>query len=347
MGGLPGTGAAPLIQEHDLLLMDLDGVVYIGMTAVPGAVDALNDARHRGTDVVYVTNNASRPASQVREHLEGLGVQVATGEVLTSAQATASFLLAEFGAGTAVMAIGGPGVRESLEASGLVVVDEAEAKPAAVVMGFGPDVSWRDLAHATRTIRAGAAFIATNTDLTVPTPFGPAPGNGALVRAVADATGVEPRVIGKPQPTMFEQAVRSRAASRPLVVGDRLDTDIQGAVAAGMPSLLVMSGVTDALALVNAAPRMRPTYLAADLRGLQQAHPPTVTDGTFWRCGAARAQRIAGRIEVTTAGGAPPDSIEGLRAACAAAWAPSSGDGQGDQALGITDVVGLAQAATR
>jgi HAD superfamily hydrolase (TIGR01450 family) len=313
-------------------------------------VESLNAARTYGCGVVYVTNNASRPPSDVRDHLDRLGLDLVLTDVLTSAQATAAALLTDYAAGTTVLGIGGAGLHEALEEAGFTVVDRADAEPRVVVMGFGPDVSWRHLAEATRALRGGAAFVATNTDLTVPTPFGAAPGNGALVRAVSEASGIAPRVIGKPQPTMFEQATRDREAKEPLVVGDRLDTDIQGAVAAGFPSLLVMSGVTDVLTLLNAPSGQRPTYIAMDLSGLHAAHrAPERVDGV-WRCGRASAYRDGVRITVQGDSGVDSyggDGVDGLRAACAAAWEMSPGSSSGaSELIGVTDVVGLSAFGT-
>lgn len=338
--------ARPLLAAHDLLLVDLDGVVYIGSEPVAGAVEALNAATDVGCGVVYVTNNASRPPETVVDHLVRLGLRLAPQDVLTSAQATAAVVRADSPAGTPVLAIGGPGVRDALESVGLVVVDSPQDSPHVVVMGFGPDVSWRHLAQATQAIRAGAAFIATNTDQTVPTSFGPAPGNGALVAAVAQATGVQPRVIGKPQPTMFEHVTAARGAIAPLVIGDRLDTDIQGATHAGMRSLLVMTGVTDAVGLLNATSGQRPTYVAAGVAGLMLAHPPTLAFGRDWRCGKATAHRQGGRIEVTSPPDGQDDGLNGLRAACAAAWNASVGETSGETRPVITHVIGLSDGLT-
>jgi glycerol 3-phosphatase-2 len=326
--------------------MDLDGVVYIGSAAVPRAVESLNTALDSGCGVVYVTNNASRPPSEVCDHLQRLGLALALSDVLTSAQATAAALRSDYPAGTRVLAIGGLGVHQALDAAGFALVEGADASPSVVVMGFGRDVAWRHLAEATRAIRGGAAFVATNGDLTVPTPFGTAPGNGALVRAVAEACGVSPRVIGKPQPTMFEQVVRNRSAKEPLVVGDRLDTDIEGAVAAGYSSLLVLSGVTDVLALVQAPAGQRPTFVAHDLSGLLDPHPAPVKQGDAWRCGSTTARRRGDLIVVESEGGQGSDGLDGLRAACAVAWeAPEVGSAASDGAA-IADVVGLAGRVT-
>jgi len=150
-------------------------------------------------------------------------------------------------------------------------VTRAEDRPVAVVQGYGPDVGWAMLAEACVAVRAGARWVATNTDATMPSPRGPVPGNGALVAALATALGRGPDVVvGKPAPGLLEAAARRRDARRALVVGDRLDTDVEGAVRAGMDSLLVLTGVTTPADLLAAPAHRRPTHVAANLGGLSE-----------------------------------------------------------------------------
>jgi glycerol-1-phosphatase len=311
----------PLVEAYDLALLDLDGVVYIGSDAVPGAADALAAARDAGLHLVYVTNNASRPAAAVAEHLVSLGVPVAEDDVMTSAQAAAAVLAQRFPAGSAVLVVGGEGLRTALRAEGLTPVGSVDEGPVAVVQGFSPDLGWKLLAEGSRAVRSGLPWMATNLDKTFPTPFGPAPGNGALVEAVVIATGVRPEVAGKPRPVLFEQAARRFGSRRPLVVGDRLDTDLEGARAAGMDGLLVLTGVNGAADVLAEQPHRRPSYLAADLTGLQQPHPvpepaPDAGPGA-WRCRDAVVAAPQGRLTVPEPG---KDPVDLLRAACAAAW---------------------------
>jgi glycerol-1-phosphatase len=293
-----GTGAA-LVDGHDALLLDLDGVVYVGPAAVPHAVGAISAARSRGVAAAYVTNNAARPPAVVAEHLRELGLEVAEDDVVTSAQAGAREIAARVPAGSRVLAVGGPGVEAALRARGLDPVSLAADGPAAVLMGYGPDVSWRDLAQASYAVGAGALFVATNTDMSIPTDEGIAPGNGTLVGAVSAATGRAPIVAGKPHAPLMRESVDRVGARSPLVVGDRLDTDIEAGHVSGIPTLLVLTGVTDVPALLAAAPHRRPTYLAADLRGLL-ADPRSL----------ALDQR----------GDAGDDGLNGLRAGCLRAW---------------------------
>ena len=288
---------ATLLDLHDALLLDLDGVVYVGAQPVAHAVEALRTVARRGVRTAYVTNNAARPPAEVAAHLRSFGLDVADSDVVTSAQAGAREVAARVPAGSPVLAVGGPGVAAALVARGLRPVRSAADSPAAVLMGYGPDVGMRDLAEASYAVGAGALFVATNTDTSIPTPRGLAPGNGTLVSAVETTTGVAPLVCGKPFPPLMTESVERISASRPLVVGDRLDTDIEAGHASGIPSLLVLTGVTEVPALLAAPPHQRPTYVAADLRGLTH-------------------------VAVGLAPGAPDDGdpLHRLRLACRTSW---------------------------
>jgi glycerol 3-phosphatase-2 len=259
-----------LVDEYDLVIFDLDGVVYLGDQPVAGAVDVLARLRERGTPArAFATNNASRRAADVAALLTSMGVPAEPGEVVTSAQAAAAVLASRLPAGSPVLVVGAPALVEEVSEVGLRPVPTAEEKPMAVIQGYGPQVGWPHLAEASVAIRAGADWIATNTDNTLPSPRGPLPGNGALVAALATALDRQPDlVVGKPEPTLFEQIARSHGAQRTLVVGDRIDTDIEAANRAGMDSLLVLTGVSQQADVARAPERQRPTYVAADLSGL-------------------------------------------------------------------------------
>jgi glycerol-1-phosphatase len=258
-----------LLDAYDLLILDLDGVLYLGDQPVPGAAEAMSRVRAAGTPVAYATNNASRRPDEVVELLASVGVPADPARVVTSAQAAAALLAERLPAGGRVLVVGSAGLAAEVAAAGLEPVPDAASRPAAVVQGYGPDVGWRQLAEASVAVRAGALWVATNRDRTLPSPRGPLPGNGALVAALVTALGREPDVtVGKPEPTLFAQTARRYRARRPLVVGDRLDTDIEGAHRAGMDSLLVLTGVSQPDELAAAPPERRPTYVAPDLAGL-------------------------------------------------------------------------------
>ncbi|HMO11322.1 MAG TPA: HAD-IIA family hydrolase [Actinotalea sp.] len=313
--GLDGSDV-PLVEVHDLALVDLDGVAYTGQVAVPHAAESLAAARRAGTAIVFVTNNASREPSSVADQLVGLGIECSEQDVMTAAQAAAELLSRRLAPGSRVLVVGGAGLLTAVREKGFEVVARADDKPAAVVQGFAPEVGWPILAEASYAIADGAWFVASNLDLTLPTERGFAPGNGSLVAVLRSATGVEPVSAGKPEPTMYRLAADRVGATRPLVVGDRLDTDLAGARAAGWPGVHVLTGVNRARDAVLAPAAHRPSYLARDLRDLLVPHPAPALDDGWWRVRGARARVSGGRLEVAPDG----DPLDQARAACAAAW---------------------------
>ncbi len=325
------SSTAPLAEQFDLAVLDLDGVVYVGPDAVPGAAEAIAATARLGLRSCFLTNNASRTPEQVAAHLRELSVPATADDVVTSAQVAAALLAERLPAGSRVLVVGGLGLTVALTAVGLVPVDTMADQPVAVVQGFSPDITWRRLAHGSHAVRSGLLWVASNLDLTVPTPDGPAPGNGSLVQVVATAAGRRPDLIaGKPRPEPFLAAARRYAATRPLVVGDRLDTDIEGGCAAGMPGLAVLTGVCGASDLLQARVGLRPAFLGRNLSALLDAHPEVqvITDaGGGVRAACNRATVVvagagAARLEVVLAGSDPLDL---LRAGCATAWAWADG----------------------
>lgn len=311
--------AAPLAQAYDLALVDLDGVAYRGPVVIPHAPESLTAARAAGMAIAFITNNASREPGTVADQLVALGIAATPDEVLTSAQAAAALLATEVPAGAPVLVVGGAGLVTAVGEAGFRLVSSADDAPVAVVQGFSPDLTWRELAEAAYAVQRGARHIVSNLDLTLPNERGLAPGNGSLVGAVVNATGVTPLSAGKPEPSMYRLAVERRGARRPLVVGDRLDTDLGGARAAGYPGLHVLTGVSDARDAVLATPGERPTYLAVDLRGLLEAHPaPAAGPDGWWTCGTRAARVVDGELSLDGRGDVDIDLV---RAACGAAWA--------------------------
>ncbi|MFF0415541.1 HAD-IIA family hydrolase [Kitasatospora sp. NPDC004745] len=319
----PGGSDRPLTEAYDTALLDLDGVVYAGPNAVEHAVEALDAARTAGMRLAYVTNNASRPPRVVAAHLTELGVPAEPGDVINSAQAAARLVAEKVPAGAKVLVVGGAGLEEALAERGLVAVRSLDEQPLAVVQGYDPSVGWAQLAEASYAVQQGLPWVASNTDLTVPTARGIAPGNGTLVAAVRAAAGVDPEVAGKPLPPMHRETVLRTGARRPLVVGDRLDTDIEGAFNGGVDSLLVFTGVTTPAQLLAAPVEHRPTYLAADLRGLLEPHPAVGREDGGAGCGGWVATAGDGVLRLSGGG----DRWDGLRALCAAAWAALDADG--------------------
>lgn len=264
-------------MQYAAVILDLDGVVYIGADAVPYAIDALNRLASTGTILTAATNNANRPAQVVADHLQALGLQIEAANVMTSAQAAGRHLAATLPPGSSVLAVGGDGVALAITSNGLLplrasedlaVSDAAADQASAVLVGYGPKVAWFDLAAAHWAIERGKPWFATNTDPTVPLPYGRAPGNGAMVGLLRTSTGVEPTVIGKPKPAIFDALADQLNTRNMLVIGDRLDTDIDGALAAGMDSLLVLTGVHGVGELAARSVEQWPSFVAQDLRSL-------------------------------------------------------------------------------
>lgn len=312
---IPGS-CRPLTEVYDTGLFDLDGVVYLGPTVVPAAVAALGRARAQGMRIAFVTNNAARTPAAVAERLTGLGVPATAADVVTSAQACARLVAEQVPSGSTVLVCGGVGLRQALRLHGLRPVSTVEERPAAVVQGFVPGIAHGVLAEGALAVRRGALFVAANADTTLPTVRGAVPGNGSLVQVIATATGQRPQLAGKPERPLHREAMLRTDARRPLVVGDRLDTDIEGAVRAGVDSLLVFTGVTRPVDVVRAVPQHRPTHLAADLTGLHAAHPAADGAHGVGTCDGWRARCGADGFELTGDGA----HLDALRALCAAAW---------------------------
>ena len=343
----------PLTDVYDVALLDLDGVVYLGPDPIPGVPEGLAEARSAGMRLAFVTNNAARPPHAVADHLVELGVEAKASEVVTSAQAAARYLADHLPGGARVLVVGTTGLELALRERGLVPVADARGQVDAVVQGFSPDMTWQLLAEGAVALNRGVPWVATNLDPTVPSPRGRLPGNGSLVAALRHATGKEPVVTGKPDPAMHRESLLRSSAQRPIVVGDRLDTDIEGATAVGCASLLVLTGVTSPAELLYATRKQRPTYLAADVRGLLMAHPEvelgsdTATCGP-WRATASPREGEPARL-ATSVSGAVPDGdadLDALRAICAAAWSADTGEAtrvvaDSDAAGKVLDRLGL------
>ena len=312
----PRGSADPLDHAYDVALLDLDGVVYLGGTAIPGAAEALRKASEAGLRLAYVTNNAFRTPAAIAALLTSFGVPAGPQDVVTSAQAAARLLAERLPAGAPVLVVGGSGLRMALRERGLRPVSTAADKPQAVVQGYGPGIDYAMLAEGGLAVGAGALFVASNGDLTIPSRRGRQPGNGSLIQVIATATGVQPLVAGKPEPPLHKESVLRTGAKNPLVVGDRLDTDIEGAHRVGADSMLVLTGVTGVAEAVLAPESQRATYLAEDLSGLLEPHPEVTRSGGAFGCGGWTARRNGDQLELDGKG----TRIDGLRALCAAAW---------------------------
>lgn len=314
--------AATLLAGVEVVLVDLDGVVYRGGEPIPHAVESIT-AIGDGIRVGYITNNASRTDAAVAAQLVGYGLDVAAEHVVTSPQAGAALLRDTVPVGSTVLVVGGDGLTTEVERAGFVVTRTADDKPAAVIQGFAPEVGWSHLAEAAFALQGEGAevpWIATNTDWTFPLERGTAPGNGTLVSAVHTAIGRLPVVAGKPETAIFEEAFRRFGSRSALMIGDRLDTDILGANRAGIPSLLVLTGIDQAKQVLAAVPQERPTFLLDDLRGLHEPYPAIVEERegerVLVRSGDAVVRRDGHVLSVVS----PGSRIDLLRAGAAAIW---------------------------
>jgi glycerol-1-phosphatase len=315
-----GTDVKTIAQQFDCLLVDLDGTVFRGHEPTEGAVEALGEVDSR---TLFVTNNATRSAEQVAAHLRELGFTASGDDVVTSAQSAAHLLAEQLPEGAKVLIVGTEALADEISAAGLQPVRRFDDQPAGVVQGLSMTVAYQDLAEAALAIRAGALWVASNVDATLPTERGLLPGNGSLVALLRAATGSDPQVAGKPGPQLMRDAVSRGDFQAPLVVGDRLDTDIEGANAAELPSLMVLTGVNSARDAVFADPERRPTYIGHDLRSLKQ-------DGEQLAVGPQPEWRVdVGDGTVTVyATDDEPDGDDGLsivRAVAAAVWSANPG----------------------
>jgi len=328
-----------LLDRHDLVLADLDGTLYQGRAAIPGAVDAVRAAADRGVRTLYVTNNAARSPGDVAAHLTELGYPAGADDVATSSQAAAALLAEQLSDGAKVLVVGTAALGAEITAVGLTPVDSADGATA-VVQGLDPQLRYATLAEACIALRAGAVWVACNVDPTLPSERGPLPGNGSLVAVLRTATRLEPQVAGKPAPALMQTAARRVGASAPLVVGDRLDTDIQGGRAAEMATLLVLTGVSDATELLTAPAQARPDYVGADL-GALDLDPETLA------VGPRPGWTVDGGPDGLVLSGSG-DPLDALRTLCVRHWDTGGGPprvrAEGDDAAAALRVLGLTPA---
>jgi 4-nitrophenyl phosphatase len=258
------------------LILDMDGVLWHGETPLPGLVDFFDTLQDCGIQFVLATNNASKTPQMYVEKLAKFGVTAALDQIFTSAEATGDFVQKAYPAGTAAFVVGDVGLQTALSTRGfrLLSMDEVMAGETAVfvVAGFNPNTTYRQLAAGSLLIHKGADFIGTNPDLTFPSEIGPLPGAGSLLAFIQAATGVQPTVIGKPGPLMFQMAMQKLGGTpqNTAMVGDRLETDIAGGKAAGMQTILVLSGISQRADLNHGNP-FQPDFVFGDVSKIGNA----------------------------------------------------------------------------
>lgn len=309
------------LDIYDAVLLDLDGTVYHGDELITRAKESIYAIHDRGSTVRYVTNNASKSAWDVAERLSRLGLPARADEVATSAEAGAAVLAQKLPTGAKVLVVGSSALAAELEHTGLIPVWTFADDPVAVVQGHSPETAWPQLAEACLALRTGAVWVTCNDDLTLPAERGELPGNGAMVAALRAATGRQPEVAGKPQRPLLDRAVNSARANAPIMVGDRMSTDIAGAVGSGMPSLLVLTGVDGPAELLAAPPGLRPDYVGRDLAALSVAREDIeIREQKGWKV----AER-GDALELAATSNASAEPLTALRALCAAWWQRGSG----------------------
>lgn len=317
-----------LVEIYDAAVLDLDGVCFEGKNPIPHASEALNEAANEGLKLAYATNNASRSAEEIAEKLRGFNIPVDPDHVRTAAMEGVQLLQDEVEPGSTVLVVGTESLANLVTTAGFTVVREATGPVDAVIQGYGPEVGWAELSEAAYAINNGARYYATNLDTTLPTERGLALGNGSLVSAVIRATGKRPAATGKPNPEIMVRAAATVEGERPLGVGDRLGTDTAAAIAARMPALHVLTGVSSAADVVGAKRGERPSYLALDLRGLLEPHPQPKhhRDGT-WTAGVSQPVKftrwghmVVDDVELRPDGDPVKINLDTYRALAAAGW---------------------------
>ncbi len=309
-----------LIDRYDAALFDLDGVVYLGPQPVPGASDGIAGLRSRGVRVGFVTNNAARPPQVVVDQLTRLGIPASVEDIVTSAQAGAAMLADQLPTGSLVYVAGADALADEVRAVGMRVTRDWREGPVAVIQGYDPNIAWSTLDGACFAIERGARWFATNSDLTRPTDLGLVPGAGTQINAVRAAVDAEPEEAGKPSPPLLHETMRRLRSTRPIFVGDRLDTDILGANRVGIDSLLVFTGAHGKRDLVDATEDLRPTWIGPDVPSLLQ--PPRVArwEGDACRVGEQRAVVEDDEVRLAVVPSSVSDQYDAAWAVLQVAW---------------------------
>lgn len=254
------------------LILDMDGVLWHGETPMPGLAEFFATLRSEGISFTLATNNATKTAAMYTAKLARFGVDVPPEQILTSAEATAAYLAERHPPGTTAYIVGDKGLHEAMAAQGFTIVSPASvrrgATAALVVAGFTPHAAYEELAMGAHLVEKGVPFIGTNPDPSYPSEIGPLPGAGALLAVIETSTGVAPLIVGKPEPIMFNEAVRRMggAPETTAMVGDRLTTDIAGGRNAGLQTVLVLSGISSREEAENGP--IQPDYIFDDITTL-------------------------------------------------------------------------------
>lgn len=315
-----------LVDSYDAVMFDLDGVVYLGQEPVPGAAEGIAGLRARGVPLSFVTNNAARAPEAVVEHLRELDIPCDPHEVTTAGQAGVRMLTQQLAAGSTVLVCGSPALAAQVQEAGFSVTDTADDQPDAVIQGYYPQLSWPVLTEAALAVQRGARWFATNVDPTRPTDRGLEPGAGAQIAVIRTVVGGDPLAAGKPDRPLMDAAMARLGASRPIFVGDRLDTDVAGGVNAGIATMLVFSGVHRAAALFDAEASSRPDHIGRDLRDLMGPARTAVREDDTVACGAARVRLDGHTVHVE----APGEDLDLVWATARLVWDVRDAGGEAD-----------------
>jgi HAD superfamily hydrolase (TIGR01457 family) len=288
-----------LADAYEAFLLDLDGVLFRGDEPIATAAPTVDALRSAGKRLVFLTNNSARTPGQVADKLKGFGIAAEPDEVITSAQATAEMIARRAGGSATAYVIGKEGVRSALETAGLEILDGRSVEQTDfVVVGWDSDVTYDALRTAAVLVRAGATLVATNADASYPAPGGELwPGAGAILAAVETASGTRAEVVGKPHRPLFETAVERVGTRNALVIGDRIETDIAGAVGAGLDATLVLSGASEAWELLDHD--ALPVAILPDVEGV-------LADGPVSRVRPAQGEEMEEVRVLTEAPGEAP-----------------------------------------
>ncbi|MFT8395895.1 HAD-IIA family hydrolase [Propionibacterium sp.] len=328
--------SAALCDTYDCALFDLDGVVYLGPEPVEGAPDGIGALRDRGVRVGFVTNNAARPPRVVSDQLTRIGIPSEATDIVTSAQAAAAMLRDSLDPGAKVLVVGTQALADEVSAVGLTPVPDRSAQPVAVVQGYDPDMTWPRVTDAVHAIQAGAEWYASNLDPTRPTDLGLEPGVGSQIAAIGCCFPERiPEVAGKPYPPLLRETIRRLGGEHPIFVGDRLDTDIEGARRVDMASMLVFTGAHGMYDLVDADPIQRPDHIGYDLRAL--LHPSRVVSrsGNQVSCAGATVSVDGGVLTLNAPLITRDEQLDALWAVLALVWQIRDAGGAGPDVAAV------------
>ncbi len=315
------------IDRYDAAMFDLDGVVYLGPDSVEGAPAALAELRKLAVKVGFVTNNAGRSADVVVDHLNTLGIECQLSDVVTSAQAIAQVMRRELPEGAKVQVCGAQALKDEMITAGFTVVNDFREGPVAVVQGYDPYLSWPSLDNAGFAIQHGARWFCSNTDFTRPTHLGLVPGAGAQIAALRAAVPDAPiTVAGKPYPPLLQETIQRMKADAPVFVGDRLDTDIEGAHNVGIDSFMVFTGAHGKQDLVTAIPEQRPTAIGWNIDGLLEPRREASWQADAVICGGARAEARDGIVLIDGPLNSVAEQLDALWAIAQLTWNDESLD---------------------